>query len=131
MRIRSTLLAIAFVALSTPAGAGNGADVVARIQLADGSETTAHAFLERGETARLKVDSGYSIDLTYREGEDGDVIYEYRFLRWNGKAFSILHTANRRMPKTSGTPVGYAVCGDGVMFVSHPEAKMPACLESA
>ena len=131
MNIRNTLLAIAALPIATTAAATENADVVARVQLADGSETTAHAVLERGETARLKISGDYSIDLTHRQGEDGEVIYEYRFLRWNGKAFNILHTATRRMAETSGMPVGYVVCGSGVMFVSHPEDIMPACLGSA
>ena len=131
MKIRNTLLAIAALSMAAAAGATDNADVLARVQLPDGSETTAHAVLERGETARLKINDDYSIDLTHRQGEDGEVIYEYGFLRWNGKAFNILHTATRRMAETSGMPVGYVVCGDGVMFVSHPEAVMPACLGSA
>ena len=96
MNIRNTLLAIAALPIATTAAATENADVVARVQLADGSETTAHAVLERGETARLKISGDYSIDLTHRQGEDGEVIYEYRFppLEWKG----IQHLAHGHTP---------------------------------
>lgn len=84
-----------------------------------------------GQTKAIMLPSGLKLEMQSPSRASDEAVTIVKLLKFDGKAYNIVHVSHRTGPAPEEITFGYLVCGEKVSYFSPPPASIPTCQEQA